>query len=40
MPNETIGKNSVIAAYSFVTKDVSSNELWSGVPAKFKQKIK
>jgi len=37
--NVTIGKNSIIAAYSFVTKDVPSNELWSGVHAKFKQKI-
>ncbi len=39
MPNITIGENAVIAAYSFVTKDVLDNELWSGIPAKFKSKI-
>lgn len=31
----TIGKNSVIAAGSIVTKDVPNNELWGGIPAKF-----
>ena len=39
MPNVTIGENSVIAAYSFVNKDVPDNELWFGIPAKFKDKI-
>jgi acetyltransferase-like isoleucine patch superfamily enzyme len=39
MPNVTIGENSVIAAHSFVTKDVLDNEFWLGVPAKFKSKI-
>lgn len=39
MPNVTIGKNSIIGAYSFVTSDVPDNELWIGVPAKFKSKI-
>ena len=39
MPNVTIGKNSVVAAYSFVTSDVPDNELWIGIPAKFKSKI-
>ena len=39
MPNVTIGENSIIAAYSFVTQDISDNELWSGIPAKFKSKI-
>ena len=34
MPNVTIGENSIIAAYSFVTKKIPSNELWAGVPAK------
>ena len=28
MPNVTIGKNSVVAAYSFVTKDIPDNEIW------------
>lgn len=39
MPNVTIGENSVIAAYSFVTKDVPKNEMWAGIPAQFKQKL-
>jgi acetyltransferase-like isoleucine patch superfamily enzyme len=39
MPNITVGENSVIAAYSFVNKDVPDNELWSGIPAKFQNKI-
>ena len=39
MPNITIGENAIIAAYSFVTKDVLDNELWLGIPAKFKSKI-
>jgi len=40
MPNVTIGQNSIIAAYSFVTKNIPKNEIWSGVPAKFLKKIK
>ncbi len=40
MPNVTVGKNSIAAAYSFVTKDIPDNEMWSGIPAKFKKKIK
>jgi len=40
MPNVTIGENSVVAAYSFVNKDIPDNELWYGIPAKFKNKIK
>jgi acetyltransferase-like isoleucine patch superfamily enzyme len=39
MPNITIGENSVVAAYSFVTENVSDNELWSGIPAKMKKKL-
>ena len=33
MPNVTVGENSVVAAYSFVTIDIPENELWGGVPA-------
>ncbi len=40
MPNITIGENSIIAAYSFVNKNISNNEIWAGIPAKFKMKIK
>lgn len=37
MPNVTIGENSVIAAYSFVTKNVPKNQTWAGIPAKKKK---
>ena len=40
MPNVIIGENSVIGAYSFVNEDVPANQLWIGVPAKFKKNIK
>ena len=39
MPNVTIGENSIVAAYSFVTKSIPDNEIWAGIPAKFKKKI-
>ena len=39
MPNVTIGQNSIIAAYSLVNKNVPDNELWTGIPAKFKKKL-
>jgi len=35
----TIGQNAMIGAGSIVTKDVPSNELWMGSPAKFIRKI-
>lgn len=35
MPNCSVGKNSVIAAGSIVTKHVPDNEVWGGVPARF-----
>ena len=39
MPNVTVGENSIVAAYSFVTLDIPPNQLWAGVPAKFKKKL-
>ena len=33
MPNVTIGENSIVAAYSFVTSNIPDNELWGGVLA-------
>ena len=39
MPNVTIGKNSIVSAYSFVTKNIPDNEIWSGVPAKLKKSL-
>lgn len=35
----TIGENAVIGAGAVVTKDVPSNEIWAGNPAKFIRKI-
>ena len=35
MPGCSVGKNSVIAAGSVVTKKVPDGEIWGGVPAKF-----
>lgn len=39
MPNVTVGANSIIAAYSFVNKNIPENEIWVGIPACFKSKI-
>mgnify|MGYP001181175264 FL=1 len=39
MPGITIGKNSTIAAHSFVNSSIPPNELWGGIPAKFMKKI-
>jgi len=39
MPNVSIGKNSIIASYSFVNKSVPENEIWAGIPAKFKTSL-
>ena len=39
MPNVTVGENSIVAAYSFVTLDIPPNQLWVGVPAKFKKNL-
>ena len=33
MPNVTVGENSIVAAYSFVTSNIPDNELWGGLPA-------
>jgi len=35
----TIGTNSIIGANSVVLKDVPTNEIWAGNPAKFVKKI-
>jgi acetyltransferase-like isoleucine patch superfamily enzyme len=35
----TIGENAMVGAGSLVTKDIPSNELWYGSPAKFIKKI-
>ena len=40
MPNVTIGENAVIAAHSFVNKNIPKNEVWGGIPAQFMTKIK
>ena len=40
MPGVTIGKNSVIAAFSFVNKDIPANTMAVGVPVKIVKRIK
>lgn len=35
MPGCSVGKNSIVAAGSVVTKHIPANEVWGGVPAKF-----
>jgi acetyltransferase-like isoleucine patch superfamily enzyme len=40
MPNVIIGENSIVGAYSFVTQNVPKNQVWFGIPAKFKKSIK
>jgi len=39
MPGVTIGKNSIVGAYSFVTKDVPDNTIVYGIPARIIRKI-
>lgn len=39
MPNVIIGENSIVAAYSFVNKNIPKNEIWAGIPAKLKKRI-
>lgn len=39
MPNSSVGKNSIVAAGSIVTKHIPDNEVWGGVPAKFIMKV-
>jgi len=40
MPNVTIGENSIVAAHSFVNRDIPPKQIWAGIPAKFKSKLK
>ena len=39
IPSITIGENSIISAYSFVTKNIPNNEIWYGIPAKLKKSL-
>lgn len=39
MPYVTVGKNSIIAAYSFVNTDIPDKQLWGGIPAKLIKKL-
>ncbi len=40
MPNVTIGENSIVGSYSFVTQNIPKDQIWVGVPAKFKSSLK
>lgn len=35
MPNTSIGRNSILAAGSVLTKHIPAGEVWGGIPAKF-----
>ena len=35
MPNSSVGKNSIVASGSIVTKHIPDGEVWGGTPAKF-----
>jgi acetyltransferase-like isoleucine patch superfamily enzyme len=39
MPNVTIGKNSIIGAFSFINRDIPENVIAFGVPVKIKRKL-
>lgn len=39
MPGVTIGENSIVGAYSFVTSDIPDNVIAFGVPAKVRDTI-
>ena len=39
MPNLTVGANSIVAAYSFVNKNIPKNEVWGGIPVKRIKKL-
>lgn len=39
MPGVTVGENSIVGAFSFVTKDIPDNTLAFGVPAKVIKKL-
>lgn len=39
MPGVTIGENSIIGAFSFVSKDIPSNVIAAGVPVRIIKKI-
>jgi len=40
MPGVTIGENSIIGAFSFVTKNIPANVVALGIPAKVVKKLK
>jgi acetyltransferase-like isoleucine patch superfamily enzyme len=40
MPNVTIGENSIVGSYSFVTQNIPKDQIWVGVPARFKSFLK
>ena len=40
MPGVTIGENSIVGAHSFVCDNIPSEEVWYGVPAKFRHGVR
>jgi len=39
MPGVIVGENSIVGAFSFVTKDIPANVVAYGIPAKVKRKL-
>jgi acetyltransferase-like isoleucine patch superfamily enzyme len=39
MPGVTIGENSIVGAFSFVTKDIPANVIAYGIPAKIQKSL-
>ena len=39
MPSVTIGENSIVAAYSFVNRNIPKNEVWGGIPIRRIKKL-
>tara|TARA_B100000029_G_scaffold211465_1_gene209326 strand:- start:594 stop:989 length:396 start_codon:yes stop_codon:yes gene_type:complete len=39
MPGITIGENSIVAAYSFVNRNIPKNQIWGGIPVKLIKKL-
>jgi acetyltransferase-like isoleucine patch superfamily enzyme len=38
MPGVTVGENAIVGACSFVNRDIPTNEVWFGTPARFVRK--
>jgi len=39
MPGVTIGENAVVGALTFVNRDIPDNEVWYGIPARYRRDV-